>query len=582
MRKSDNTIILVISALTIFLSACNEILDKENLTGINPSDVYSNEALAGAYVNDLYARLMPGNPSGTGNNTDEGVVGGRATNAWLTGTATFDSYNIYNSSYANIRLINQFLDNIDDATFDPAIIDELKGQALFWRAWVYYNLVKSYGGVPLILISQVPTSDLEELSVERSKTSICVAQIIQDLDDAINLLPSSWTGEDVGRIDKGVGMAFKGRVLLFFASPLFDGLGGVASWQIAYEANRAAKDFLVEQGKGLYSPYKDIWDVELNMEHVMIRRFNFPQSYYSQAGVIPLTWSSGNAGQDKPSLELVNAFPMKDGSAWDPATMSLDTLWRYRDDRFYANIYYNGSPNQYVQGMRDDESFLWTYYEEIEDLNGPTGIIGTYNPVTDEVGNPSASSFHRIKAVDKHKNRNEVGQCDVDWPEIRFTEVLMNLGECANEMGNTTEALDILKQVRARAGILEGTGDYGIKANSKDGIRTAYINERFVEFCFEGKRWDDLRRHKMFGYLRDLRQRRGIALALKDGETHVAKMDDIDQVYTKFDLSVVETDVSDFAISDQFYIYGIPTSVLDRNTKLTQNNNWGGDFDPLQ
>ena len=458
----------------------------------------------------------------------------------------------------------------------------MKGQALFWRAWCYFSMVKGYGGVPLILEAQQPTDDLASLAMPRNKTSECVTQILKDLDDAIALLPGSWTGNDVGRIDKGAAMAFKGRVLLFFASPLFNGLNGVASWQKAYDANKAAKDFLAARGNGLYAPYSRIWDDELNKEQVMFRRFNYPQATYGQHGVLPIEFSQDDVGKDRPSLELVDAFPMKDGSAWDPATMSYDTLFKHRDDRFYANIYYNGCPNQYLADMKNRNTYLWTYFNAVSNYYGNLGIEGTHNQLTPD---PfwSNSSFYRIKAIDKTIVRGKLGQAAVDWPEIRFAEVLMNYGECANELNKTSEALDVLYQIRGRAGVEAGTnGKYGITATSVDGIREAYKKERLVEFCFEGKRWDDLRRWKMFGYLRSLPQRHGLGVLLKQGQTDVLPMDDINTVWNKFTNTVIKTDVKDIDIKDQYYFYGIPKSRLDRNAKLLQNNNWGGTFDPLQ
>jgi len=537
--------------------------------------------LARAYVNNIYAAMMPGNTSGGGNGTDEGVAYQRQANAWLGGTATSDSYDGF-GMYNNIRTINILLDNIGGATFADAAKNQLKGEGLFWRAWGYHSLVKMYGGLPLILNAQAPTSDLTSLALPRNKTSECVTQILKDLDDAAALLPNNWTGENVGRIDKGVVMAFKGRVLLFYASPLFNGLGGVASMQKAYDANKAAKDFLMSQGKGLHATYSKIWDEELNKEVVMVKRFNYPQATYFQGGLMPLNWSKDDVGYDRPSLELVNAFPMKDGSSWSSATRIYDTLFRNRDDRFYANIYYNGSPNQYLAGMKASNTYLWTYFDKITNLKGATGLEGQHNQVTTD---PlwSNSSFYRIKAIDKTLVAGTVYNASVDWAEIRFAEVLMNFGECANQIGNATEALDVLKQIRQRAGIQAGSnGNYGITAVSKADIHTAYQNERFVEFCFEGKRWDDLRRWKMFGYLRTLQQRHGLGIELKAGETAVKPLDDINTVWTKFTSTVVETENTNIVIPDQFYIYGIPKSRLDRNAKLLQNNNWAGTFDPLQ
>lgn len=581
MKKSIKISVSIIMA-GFCISACEKVLDKENLRAVNPSAVWSNATLATAYMNDIYNTLMPGNPYGTGNGTDEGIAYERQSNAWLAGTATEETLTKVFDQYTSIRTVNIFLKNIALSTFDDATRNPLKGEGLFWRAWTYHSLVKNFGGVPLILEPQEPTTDLTALQVPRSKTSECVAQILKDLDEAISLLPNSWTGENVGRIDKGTAMAFKGRVLLFYASPLFNGLGGVASWQKAYDANKTAKDFLTAQGKGLYPTYSKIWDDELNKEVVMVRRYNYPQANYFQGGLIPLNWSKDDVGSDRPSLELVNAFPMKDGSAWTSGARLYDTLFRSRDDRFYANIYYNGSPNQYLAGMKASNTYLWTYFDKITAYNSTTGIAGQHNQVTTD---PlwSGSSFYRIKAIDKTILSGTVYNAAVDWPEIRFAEVLMNFGECANETGNTAEALDVLKQIRQRAGILAGpSGNYGLTAATQTDLRTAYQNERFVEFCFEGKRWDDLRRWKMFGYLRSLKQRHGLAIELKPGETDVQPLSDINTVYTKFKSTVVETDYADIVIPDKFYFYGLPKTLRDRNPLLKQNNNWVGDFDPLQ
>jgi len=577
------TLIISAAALSLGLlfNACSKVLDKDNLTAVNPAEVWSNAAIARAYVNNIYAEMMPGNTYGSGNETDEGVPYQRQTDTWLSGTATFDSRkkDDYIKPYENIRSINILLSNIDNATFDAASKNTIKGEGLFWRAWAYYRLVKDFGGVPLILAPQETTAGLESLALPRSKTSECIEQIVKDLDDAIALLPDTWSGGDYGRIDKGAAMAFKGRVLLFFASPLFNASNDQVKWQRAFNANLEAKTFLDAHGKGLYPNYGKIWDDEMNKEVIMVRRYNYPQSTYFQGGLIPLNWSKDDVGYDRPSLELVNAFPMKSGADWNPATMAYDTLFRNRDDRFYATIYYNGSPFQYLAGMVAGNTYLWTYFNTVTNYYGNTGIEGAHNQVTTD---PlwSNSGFYRIKAIDKTIIQGTVYNAAVDWPEIRYAEVLMNYGEAANEIGKTAEALNVLYQVRARAGILPGTGNYGITASSQAEIRSAYQRERFVEFAFEGKRWDDLRRCRQFGYLRSLPQRHGLAIVLKPGQADVKPLDNINIVWNRFSYKVVPTDRQDIAVKDEYYIYGIPKEVLDRNPKLEQNNNWGGTFNP--
>lgn len=580
MKKNVNTAILAFLS-PFLLTGCSKVLDKTNLSAVGPDQVWSDVNMATAYLNQIYSKLMPGNTSGSGNATDEGVAYQKQTNDWFRGTATIDSQDDF-GTYSSIRTINILLSNIEKSSISQADKDKIKGQALFWRAWAYHNLVSNYGGVPLILDAQAPTTDLTTLQKPRNKTSECVTQILKDIDNAIALLPDAFTDNDLGRVDKGIALAFKGRVLMFYASPLFNGLGGVASWQKAFDANKAAKEFLDGRGKGLYSPYSKIWDDELNKEVVMVRRYNYPQAVYFQGGLMPLNWSKDDVGYDRPSLELVNSFPMKDGSSWESQPRSFDTLFLNRDDRFYANIYYNGAPNQYLKGMRDDKTYLWTYFTSITNYSGTTGLEGVHNSVTQD---PlwSNSSFYRIKAIDKTIDKGTVYNAAVDWIEIRYAEVLMNYAECANETGNTAIALDILKQIRARAGVLPGTpGNYGITATIQSDVRTALQKERFVEFCFEGKRLTDLRRWKMFGYLRALPQRHGIAVLLKTGQSDVSPLSDISTVWNKFTSTVISTDAVNIAIKDQYYIYGIPKTILDRNPLFKQNNNWGGDFDPLQ
>jgi hypothetical protein len=534
---------------------------------------------------------------GNGNGTDEALPTMRGTDKFLLGTATYDWLENYDNAalgvvnnwavntFADIRTINQILANVDAASFDQASKNTIKGQALFFRAWTYNKLVKDIGGVPLILKPQ-PVDDLTSLQLPRNKTSECVAQILTDLDSAIALLPNSWGAADAGKIDKGAAMAFKGRVLLFYASPLFNGLNGIATWQKAYDACLAAKNFVDGQGKGLYAPFKSIWSDPMNKEVIMVRRFKTPGTTdYPVPGIVPLRYSADDWGVDCASLELLNAFPMSDGSAWNPATMAYDTLFKHRDDRFYATIIYNGAPVQFSPQMATNKEYFWSYLDD-GSVTAAGGMAGTRNNVTyswEGFGEENLF-FFRLKGVDQ--STNSVEHSGTDWPEIRYAEVLMNMGEAANEIGNTAVALQVLKAVRQRAGISAGAGgNYGITASTQNDIRTAYQNERFVEFAFEGKRWDDIRRWKMFGMLRSMGQRHGIAVVKKASVSTpaVTPMEDINTAWNKFTYTRITADAGPLNISDNAYIYGIPYTIMQRNPKFQQNKGWsGGSFDPFQ
>ena len=114
--------------------------------------------------------------------------------------------------------------------------------------------------------------------------------------------------------------------------------------------------------------------------------------------------------------------------------------------------------------------------------------------------NPSSSGFYCRKAINVSYTPYYTERSSTDWIEIRFTEVLMNYAECAAENGKSDEAYGVLKRIRQRAGIEAGSnGMYGLKANmSHDEMIAAIMLERKIEFAYEGKRYWDLRRRRMF------------------------------------------------------------------------------------
>ncbi len=574
----------------ICFAKCNP-LDKENLAAIQTTDVWGNPAVAEAYVNDIYGSLMPA-PWTTGRVTDETMVVnsgyGEKLSPYLNGTLTVDSYNDYDN-YAVIRRINIFLKGIDGATFADANKQSYKAQMLFWRAWIYFRMVKAYGGVELVLEPGDP-ANIEATFIPRSSTSACITQILKDLDDAIAGLENKST---IGRIDKCVAMSFKGRVLMYWASPQFNRNNDLARWTAAYDANKAALTFLDAQGKGLYNKYRELWLDEMNKEVIMVRRYQYPSfaNGYSQACMRPLTYARGCVGGNMPSLELVNAYPMKDGSKFNPATMDYRKFYQNRDLRFYGSIAYNGAP-PFIAPMFGCEN-MWTYFFDL-DGNPATGINGK-EARAENVGSTcgayaenlySESGFYPAKMLDQNITRTTVEDGQVDWIEIRYAEVLMNMAECANEIGKTPEALAALYQIRARAGIEAGTGNYGITATSVLDIRKAIQDERLVEFAFEGQRFWDLRRWRIYAStFNNFKNKTFHGLRIEWTGTAANRpkgLTDINTVWDKFTVTESE-DYEKVApkAEDNYSFFGIPKSILERNSKIEQNNTWGGTFNPL-
>lgn len=584
-------ILSAIAALSLMsLASCD--LDYTNTGAISPDNVWSDQEMINAFLTDIYGSMMPGWPV-SANNTDEGMDYPGVMSSNALGMITAENMG-QGLSYTNIDKINFFIDHVETADFlAQDVKDHFKGQALFWRAWDYWNKVSLLGGVPLILHEQDVT-DLPSLFVSRNSTSECMTQIISDLDEAISLLPDKWTGSDYGRIDKGIAMAFKGRVLLHYASPLFNPNNDQTRWQSAYDANKAAVDFLKAQGKGLYEGnFADIWYDERNCEVVMVNQFYYSDHTFGQYAIRPEPLTKDNANYNQAILPLLLAFPKKDGT---PLELDINRLsdpeynaqfmtdfYCNRDPRFHATIFCPGTDYPATDLIGNQNYWnTWTINSE----GNYTSMA--YNQTGKPVGNSRSGYFQR-KGLDTSLTQSTLGDAETDWIEIRFAEVLMNFGECANELGRTDEALDVIRQIRRRAGIEPGTGNYGIVASTTPAIREVYYNERFIEFAYEGKRFSDLRRWKKYDRLNEIKYRSVLYPVIInpadiEGFDWTSSMYDAD-VRSKFRFDYIQTADGDtqyqFNYDLNHWFYPIAKGDLDRNSKLEQNSEWGGTFNPL-
>ncbi|NII28399.1 RagB/SusD family nutrient uptake outer membrane protein [Pseudoflavitalea sp. X16] len=564
------------------LGGCTKILDKTNPEAVDEADVWNDLDLATAYANRIHAENLPAWSTEYADYSDESDGGG----SYMYGQLTENSIDYW--PYSEIRGINVLLTEIDKGTLSEANRKWLKGQAFFFRGWQYFELAKRYGGVPLVLTPQQLTDDLY---VSRNTTTETMTRILADLDSAISYLPATKVGttDNNGRVHKGTALALKGRVLLFYASPQFDPnqtAGG--RWQAAYEANKTAKESLDAQGFGLFPGFSNLWFTEMNKEVVFVRRYQFVSTNAASwhnwsAATRPLDISQGATGGNRPALEIVNAFPMKDGRAInDPNstyTYDPDYSWKNRDPRFNQTIVYNGALWQVgVTGFQAGR-LQWTF-------------------VGGEQNSPTITGFYMRKAVDTTQTSSQAFNSGTDWIELRYAEVLLNLAEAANETDRTSEAYPLLTAIRARAGIDAG-GDnlYGLQPGmTKVQMRNAIRLERQLELAFEGKRFWDLRRWRAFESTLNGTRRHGVTVTLKIpkkqwDEDIVGKMtpqqlvEHLQTNYTTyFQHTVKELDTQfDILWKPEYYFFAIPSRHLQLNSNLAQTKGWsGGTFDPLQ
>ncbi|NLR56856.1 RagB/SusD family nutrient uptake outer membrane protein [Chitinophaga polysaccharea] len=589
------------AALLLFSQACKKGLDYKNQDAIVPDNVWTDPNMIKSYLNDIYGASTPDWPF-DGSDSDEGIdADAHNLSNYQQGIVTVENTNM-KLSYEYIDRINYFLDKLSTVpgtVLNTSLNTQYVAEAKFWRAWRYWNMVREVGGVPLILGVQ-NISDLSKLFVPRNKTSECIAQIVKDLDEAIAVLPAVYTdaGNDYGRITKIAAMAFKGRVLLWYASPLFNPTNDKTRWQAAYDANKAAKDAALAAGYGLFGDFKNIWYQERNKEVIMVNQHFYPGNPIDFGEI-----KAGTYNENQPYLPMLLGFPKRDGSPLqldvnrlsDPNYNSqfLKDFYTNRDPRFYSTVFFGGVPyvlpDQNADTYRKGETY-WCVYRYI---SGNTTDRASYKSVlvTDffRSGIPGYVGFYDRKGLDTTVADENSFKGQTDWLEMRYAEVLMNYGECANEIGLGNEALDVLHQIRQRAGIIPGNGgNYGITAASTTEIRSAIMAERFIEFAFEGKRSGDLRRWKRYDLLNAMGTRSSIYIVLRP-DKKVASNELIlnDSTRNKFYAAYINSldgdDNYKFKYNLNHWFSALnPGQISQSKNMLQQNSEWGGSFDPLQ
>jgi starch-binding outer membrane protein, SusD/RagB family len=585
-------ILLLISVATLL--GCTKVLETDDSTTVTDSNFWINETYAEMYLNKIYANVLP-TFAGTSNTSLSCEAPGSGTGEMYGALTISDSYGIYTSStvYPYIRRLNHLLAKIEATDFSTSVKAEIEGQAYFLRAWVYWQLVTYYGGVPLVL-DAVDPNDTTEVMVARSSAKVCVTQITSDLNQAISLLPSSWSTSERGRVTRGAAAALKGRVLLFYASPQFNPNDLTERWDSAYTATKAAKDICDEDGYALYSNFARVF-LDDNSEQIFFTVYDGVNKLHAyDNSVRPASQTVSGAGQtNNPTWELVKAFPMKNGLAVTDASSGYDTayFWKNRDPRFYATIAYNAGiwGLSQISGRRQ-----YTYYSNNQESSAKLSLTG----------------FYCKKNIDTSVLASATAAMGTDWVEIRYAEVLLNLAECAARLGYLDEAKEQLVALRKRAGIVSSDGSYGISASTSTDMIGAVMTEREIELAFENKRYWDLRRRNM--YIDDLTS----SILKINGTRRQALVTKVDTAYIRskftvpssttplaffeanirdtvdwsnnyflyFSQSLKDAESTDIDyLQPQYNFFFIGQSELDKNSALKQTVNWATSnyFDPL-
>lgn len=552
-------------AITAF-SACSDsfLEDKKNYDNVN-KDLYQFVEGANARLNDLYSWSLPdvtnlnwkypscGLADDAAKSTEEYSGFGAFVNpenelsSMSSGTSVPDFFkgtdaaNIQAMVYGRIRNINDFIKNVNECSLAQTTKDYLLGQAYFLRGWCYYNLVKWYGGVPLVAEVQDP---VETSFTPRSSAEDCIQFIIDDLNNAATLLEAKtanggWDNDNYGRVSTGTALALKGRVLLLWASPLFNRDNDESRWTSAYAEMKADLTKINGCGYGLYQSATNkngsdfaaqFSQMGKNPEAVFVALYNNEKGDGTdtqrnnpwERNIRPANAKGSGLNA---SAMLVDMFPMADGKI--PASCnsytklpvseySYDKNYPFmdRDPRFYRTFAMPGFRWAYegdasvasANNPADGQNYvLWNYvwYTKADDANN---VESGNSYGADNLLNGAKGIYVRKKSDDRDVNGSPLYQYDAtankgaapffsaaQLIELRYAEVLLNLAEVACGANQLGEAVGYVNQVRQRAGVpaYDVPGDQAV-------CMSEILYERQIEFAYEGKRFDDMRRWLLF------------------------------------------------------------------------------------
>jgi starch-binding outer membrane protein, SusD/RagB family len=612
---------MVLICVAIPFACDTDFLNTKPVDRVSDAATWSDGPLAQAFVFGVYSALGYGGfeEQMLAAYTDEAMFthAGRSINTFTEGTESPSSPAWTSSTYAwtnmfeAIRAANTAIQNLPEASFTDIDKNMLLGEAYFLRAYYSHQLLRFYGGFPII---DKLYGLNEDYTIARNTFAECVDFIVSDLDQAATLLEGM--SMQKGRASTLAALGLKSRVLLYAASDLHDiptastmsstiasygkpELIGYTSgtqaerWQAAKVAAKAVVDAMTGYKLNLSAPVSfeegvanyvalsmgggstvadktagdellfqrtetPLFTVENNWPlggiHFGIN--NGPNGYHNWAGNTPIQ-------------QLVDDYEMMDGTEfeWTNPEHASDP-YANRDPRFYASILYDGStwkPRPSDVATLDPVNQIQTGYYD----NGSGGIINGVDTRESPIENWNGSRTHYYvrKFIDPDPAivENQSGAQVVPWPFLRYTEVVLNYIEACIETGDEDEARLWMNRIRFRAGMPE-------ISESGTALMERYQNERRIELAYEEHRYHDARRWM----IAPATLGRGIksihiSATLKSGQTpNVPYRFDktkYDYTYTVEDNTSNETRTW----ADKMYFRPIPRDEVNINTKLVQN-----------
>ena len=487
--------IALVLIMTFSLGCSDDLLDKLPEDEISPEAYWKSPNDLALFLNQFYTSFPVHNGFNGGifefdNNSDN--LADIFINNRFVGTSTNPPTSDGSWNYGSIRAVNFYLENTDKVQGEVTLIDHYNGEAYFFRAMFYYNLLKRYGGVPYI--DKTLNTNSPELYTPRMARNELATKIVEDLDLAIaKLKPKNKT--EAFRVHQGMALSLKSSVCLYegtwekyhnsdaFAAPVNES-AKFLQWAVD------ASEKLIDDGE--YSLFNNgtattYWDLFNKVDYSGISEVMFWKKYNVSEGVshyvghyIPQTGSGTGV-----TKSLVDSYLAIDGQPIGVSPLysasqesSLSTIINNRDPRLAQTI---GTPGDVltVNSGVPNEIFEFPTFRGNNEITNTTGFQiykGGTTDVTQRYDSYTGAIIYR------------------------YAEVLLNFAEAKAELGSLTQS-DLDKSInllRARVGMPGMSVNPVADPNKAFPDLSDLINEvrreRRVETALEGKRFDDLMR----------------------------------------------------------------------------------------
>lgn len=603
MKKNIAYIIcsILIVVQLILISGCRkDFLDKTPDEDITIEEAFKQRKYAEAFLVDIYAGLPNEIYFTDMSDVNPFIVASDEMNIpWpekfpkLMNKGAWNSFNvagqIYKNMYEGIRKANIFLKHIEttplSAEFTQTTKDRWIGEAIFLRAFYHFQLMRIYGPVPIIDYTIGVADDFTK--IRRKPLEYCVNFVVSECDKAIMLLPINVVdSRDLGRPTAAATLALKARVLLYNASPLWNGNPdyrsfadneGTKLFPQQYDADKwglaatAAKDCITKCESAGYHLFKNYADPVKNYQQLFIENNNpevlfarnsgrdawmekcaFPGSlggwngwnptqgqidaYEMDNGIAPIT---GYNADDSPIINPASGYVETGYAAGDePGGKWLDgtrNMYVHRDPRFYATINFNGA------FFVDRRLQFWQ-----------TGADGRGNAGRDF----NTTGYLLKKFIDPGVSLTQQRYALKTWIFFRLGEMYLNYAEALNEAdGPVDDVYTYVDAIRNRAGMPSLPVSLG-----KDEMRARIRNERRIELAFETHRYFDCHRWKI---AEQTDKGRVYGLNISTG----TNLKD-DNFYKRV---LIETRAFQ---TPKHYLFPIPQDEIDKNSSMVQNPGW--------